>query len=102
LERVDDKGKVFTERVRKSNVEVDIVTIQGRLHGYMHVRPGQRVKDMLNNPAEQFLAITNATTTRNGETEIQHAGFLAVNKMHVISVIPIDEPKLADEDPYWP
>ena len=63
MNRVDEKGKVFTARIHKMEVEVNIVTVQGHVHGYLHVQPGQRVKDLLNNPAEQFLAITSATVT---------------------------------------
>ncbi len=95
IERVNEKGKIFTERVRKQQVEVDIVTTQGVVHGYVHLAPGQRVKDMLNNHEEQFLAVTGVITRRNGggnNTEIYQTPFMALNKQYIISVIPIKEP----------
>jgi hypothetical protein len=39
--------------------------LQARVHGFLHVMPGSRVKDQLNNRDEQFLAITFATIMKN-------------------------------------
>jgi hypothetical protein len=116
MNRVDEKGKVFTARIHKMEVEVNIVTVQGHVHGYLHVQPGQRVKDLLNNPAEQFLAITSATVSAKVDPQIKAApktaqskqkadwpdeqpepirsDFLALNKRYVISVVPVDEDKV--------
>jgi hypothetical protein len=116
MNRVDEKGKVFTARIHKMEVEVNIVTVQGHVHGYLHVQPGQRVKDLLNNPSEQFLAITSATVSAKVDPQIKAAprtaqskqkadwpdeqpepirsDFLALNKRYVISVVPVDEDKV--------
>lgn len=117
LNRVDEKGKVFTAHVRKMEVEVNISTVQGQVHGYIHLQPGQRVKDLLNNPSEQFLAITRATIQTRPEgtkTTAKSAAaqanttkieFLALNKQYVISVMPVDEDKIErrrDEEYYIP
>lgn len=127
LNKVDEKGKLFTARIHKMEVEVNIVTVQGHVHGYLHIQPGQRVKDLLNNPAEQFLAITSATvhaktetpfkiTPRAGQTRQKadtpgeqpkptQADFLALNKQYVISVVPVDEDKVErprEEEYYIP
>jgi hypothetical protein len=92
-ERLDEKGKIFTERVRKQPVEATIITTQGTVHGYLYVAPGQRVKDMLNNPDEQFVAVTGVRSRKNGETSSSEMPFMALNKQFIISVIPINEPK---------
>jgi uncharacterized protein DUF6812 len=127
LNRVDEKGKVFTSRIHKMEVEVNIITVQGHVHGYIHVQPGQRVKDLLNNPAEQFLAITSATISTRSEFPVKPApkstqarqkadgldeqarpataDFLALNKQYVISVVPVDEDKVErprEEEYYIP
>ena len=116
LNRVDEKGKVFTPRVRKLELEVQIDTVQGRVHGYVHLQPGQRIKDLLNNPTEQFLAITqatlypkaeakNGTKTAAAQPETTEAEFLALNKQYVISVVPIGEDRIErrrDEEYYIP
>ena len=117
LNRVDEKGKVFTAHIRKMEVEVNIVTAQGEVHGYIHVQPGQRVKDLLNSPTEQFLAITRATIQTKPDApktsakvgtappQVTHVEFLALNKQYVISVVPVDEDKIErrrDEEYYIP
>ena len=102
IDRVDERGKVFTPRIRKASVEVEILTIDGRIHGRMHVAPNQRVKDLLNSPEEHFLAMTDVTIMRDGEPDARHVAFVAVNKNHIISVVPINEPQpapLGDEYP---
>ena len=90
--RVDQKGKVFTERVRTVPVEVQLLTTQGYVQGFVHVHPGQRIKDLLNEREEQFLALTNAIfdAAENGEAQ-DEIGFIAINKDYIISAIPIDE-----------
>ena len=105
MNRVDEKGKLFTERVHKTRVEVRIITLQGEVHGYLHVMPDQRVRDLLNNTSEQFLAVTDATLRGQGGLESQHIEFIALNKNHLLSVIPIGEDKLhrqQEEEYYLP
>lgn len=91
IDRIDQKGKVFTERVRKDHVEVEIVTMQGRVHGYVHLTHTQRVKDLLNSPNEQFLAVTDATMGDVGDDSAPRHEFITINKRYIITVIPINE-----------
>ena len=91
MERVDEKGKVFTPRVRTQDVEVHITTVAGKLHGFIHVAPGNRLKDQLNTRDEQFLALTNATSRSHEDKVGVHIDFIAINKQHIISVVPVDE-----------
>jgi acetyl esterase/lipase len=90
-ERVDDKGKVFTPRVRTASVEVDIVTVHGIVHGFVHVKPDQRIKDELNNQGETFLAVTGATLRGHLDASPRQVEFVAVNKSHIITVVPVGE-----------
>lgn len=94
MERVDEKGKVFTQRVRTQDVEVDITTIAGKLHGFIHVAPGNRLKDQLNTRDEQFLAMTNATARNGDDKDGVHIDFIAINKQHIISVAPVEEARI--------
>lgn len=91
MERVDDKGKVFTHKVRTQDVEVNITTVTSKLHGFIHVAPGNRLKDQLNTRDEQFLALTNATYRNHDDKDGMHIDFIAINKQHIVSVVPIDE-----------
>ena len=98
LDRIDEKGKVFTQRIRKDHVEVELLTTLGRVHGYIHVMPHQRVKDLLNLATEQFLAVTHVTM---GETKSDTAPlheFITINKQYIITVVPINEPRPVPKD----
>jgi len=97
MQTVDERGKFFTEKIRKQSVEVLVTTVHGQVRGHVYVLAGQRVKDLLNNGNEEFMALTNVSYTAHDGTHIQEVGFMALNKRHVISVIPINEPPAASE-----
>ena len=97
-ERIDEKGKVFTPRIRTASVEVDIVTMHGVVHGFVHVKPDQRIKDELNHQGERFLAVTGATLRGHLDASPREVGFVAVNKSHIITVVPVNEPRWNPEE----
>lgn len=99
-ERIDERGKLFTPKVRTSSVEVDISTIQGLVHGYVHVKPQERVTDELNNSTEEFLAVTDAAIRTHPDSIPHEVEFVALNKRHIISMVPINEPRWAPDDEY--
>jgi hypothetical protein len=94
MESIDENGKVFTERVRKTRVEVRIVTLQGEVHGYIHLVPDQRVRDLMNDRSEQFVAVTDVSMKVFGTLERVDTDFIALNKQHIVSVVPVDEDKV--------
>lgn len=97
-ERIDEKGKLFTPKVRTAPVEVDISHVQGLVHGFVHVKPHRRVRDELNNLEEEFLAVTNATMRTHVDSIPREVGFVAVNKRHIISLVPINEPHWSPDE----
>jgi hypothetical protein len=97
MQSVDERGKFFTEKIRKISVEVVITTIHGHVRGHVHVLAGQRVKDLLNNANEQFVAVTDASCSADAHTGAQEVGFIALNKSQIVSVVPINEPATASE-----
>lgn len=100
MNRMDEKGKLFTDHINKVTIEVEIVTIRNLVHGYLHAMPHQRLKDLLNLNGEQFLAVTEASIVQVGESEPRQIGFIAINKDHIIEVTPVHEPGLQDDDYY--
>jgi hypothetical protein len=94
MDRIDENGKIFTERVRKTRVEVRIVTVQGDVHGYIHLVGDQRVRDLLNDGSEQFIAVTDVSMKIHGTLERVATDFIALNKRHIVSVVPMDEDKV--------
>lgn len=102
--KTSEKGKYFTDRVSKKPVEVSISTLHGHVRGQIYVLPTQRVKDVLNNSNEEFLALTDAVVTA-GDGVHQEVKFVALNKRHIISVVPINEDEVHrpdDEEGYIP
>ncbi len=88
--RIDAKGKVFTDIIRKDEVPVWIQTLTGLIRGNIYVRPEQRVKDELNG-SEQFIAVTKAEVyAPNGEVR-HRSHFISVNKAHVVWVLPDEQ-----------
>jgi hypothetical protein len=89
MQRIDEKGKLFTERISKGQVDVVITTLTGQVRGFIYLTRGQRIKDMLNNDGERFIAVTEATASRLDGSEALSAALMAVNKDHIISVVPV-------------
>jgi hypothetical protein len=94
--RFDEKGKFFTDVITKEAVAVVIQTVGFIIHGRVHVRPNERLKDELNTN-EQFLAVTDAIIFDSDGAEKYHSDFLSVNRDHIVWVIPVEE--LNEEQP---
>jgi hypothetical protein len=86
----DEKGKIFTQVVNKEPVLVTIQTLQHLIRGTIHLRPGERLKDDLNEQ-ERFLAVTDAILLNPQKEEVYRTSFLAVNVAHIVWVIPDEE-----------
>ena len=89
MQRVDEKGKFFTERISKGQVDVLITTPAGHIRGFIYLAQGQRVKDMLNTHTERFIAVTEATASAHDGSDVLEVDLMTVNKDHIISVVPI-------------
>jgi len=90
IKEFDDKGKIFTNFISKKTVPATIQTLTHRIHGEIHVRPSERLKDELNR-SEQFLAITNAAVFDTRGQEIYRCEFLTLNREHIVWLIPDEE-----------
>lgn len=88
----DEKGKFFTDVVSKEAVLVTIQTTTNRVKGRLHVRPGHRLKDEINQ-SELFLAITDAVVYENSGIVLYQTEFLAINREHVVWLLPEDQRK---------
>ncbi len=89
----EEKGKLFTEVITKICIEVIIQTTGFRIYGKVHVRPGERLKDELDRN-EPTLAVTDAIIyDAEGKSQIIKSNFVAVQKPHIIWILPDSEPK---------
>jgi hypothetical protein len=86
MERLDNKGKFYTEVISKNLVKVSLRTGVDLLSGNLHITPGQRLKDELDQQ-DQFIALTDGDLiSENGEV-IRSFDFIAVKKEQIIWVI---------------
>jgi hypothetical protein len=83
----DEKGKIFTDVVSKVAVYATIQTTSHLLRGRIHIRRDQRIKDELDQK-ETFLAMTDVTVQNVEGHTIFQAPFLAVQRAHIVWVIP--------------
>jgi predicted esterase YcpF (UPF0227 family) len=89
--RYDEEGKIFTNIIPKEILHAVIQTVNQRILGNVYVRPEDRLKDELNR-AEQFLAVTDAVVMdQAGLHQLYECGFLAVNRDHIVWLMPTDE-----------
>lgn len=88
--RFDDKGKFFTDVISKEAVPVIIQTLTHRIQGQVHIRPGERLKDEINQ-GEAFFAVTEATVYDHSGKKLYRCDFLAINREHIIWLLPEDQ-----------
>lgn len=86
----EDKGKIFTQVVSKKPVSVIIQTAKNRIHGKIHIRPEDRVKDELNR-RETFIAVTDAVVYSPENEILFTSSFLTLNTEQIIWLIPEGE-----------
>jgi hypothetical protein len=86
----DEKGKYYTDVISKDVVFAHIQTHAHQIHGFVHVRKGERLSDEINeiNP---FMAVTNAEICNLQGEVLYTSKFLLVNRSHIIWLMPIDE-----------
>ena len=86
----DEKGKFFTDVITKDLILTHIQTQTHRIRGYVHVRKGDRLSDEIN-CASTFLAVTNAEIYNLDGVILHTSDFLAINRGHIVWLMPIDE-----------
>ncbi len=89
--RVDQKGKIYTQRITKEEIPAILATANHIIRGVVYVRPDWRLKDEMNND-ERFIAITNAEVyDLSGQTRLYKNALLVMNKAQLAWIMPQDE-----------
>lgn len=83
----DEKGKIFTDIVSKVAVQATIQTTTHIMHGRLHVRRDERIKDELDRN-ENFLPLTDVSVLGPDGKTLFQAPFAAVQRAHIVWVIP--------------
>lgn len=89
--RVDHNGKIFSDQVRKSRVVSIIQTDSQRMRGVVFHDLDGRLKDLLNDPAELFIAVSDVEFIAADGKVIDRCEFLAVSKRHIQWIMPAPE-----------
>ncbi|MEX2143194.1 MAG: hypothetical protein WD740_01255 [Anaerolineales bacterium] len=86
------KERGFRPLVNTTQFPVIIQTTHNRIHGNLHTRENERIKDALNSN-ELFIAITNVQIFNiDGTEELKKSDFLAINCANIIWIIEIKSP----------
>ena len=93
----DEKGKIFTEVVKKRPVDVHIQTSNHLIRGKFHVRLNERIKDELDK-SSTFVALTDAGIYDLKGGLIYHCSFLTVNRLDIIWLFQDEDLKNDGED----
>jgi hypothetical protein len=91
----DEKGKFYTDIVKKLPVPVVIQTVTHLVRGLVHVREGERLKNELER-AEIFLAVTNAAVYGSDDKVLFTVPFMAVQRAQMVWIMPVDEESQKD------
>jgi hypothetical protein len=86
----DEKGKFFTDVVRKIPVQSVIQTTNQLVRGKVHMREGERLKDELDRE-DLFLAVTDASILGADGQILFQGPFLAVRRSQIVWVLPDQE-----------
>lgn len=86
----DEKGKFYTDVITKEAVPVLLQTTTQRIRGKIYIRPGERIKDQINQE-EQFFAVTEAILYDLAGEELYQSAFLLVNREYLIWLLPEDQ-----------
>jgi len=86
----DDKGKFYTDIVKKMPVPVVIQTVNHLVRGLVHVRDGERLKNELERD-EMFLAVTHAAIYGADDKVLYNVPFMAILRAQIIWIMPVGE-----------
>ena len=89
----DEKGKFYTDIIKKEVVFAQIHTPANRIMGYIHIRIGDRLSDEINQD-RLFLAVTGAEIFDLAGELLYTSEFLAVNRQHIIWLMPVEGQKV--------
>ena len=91
----DEKGKFYTDIVKKQPVSVVIQTVTHLVRGLVHVREGERLKNELERD-ELFLAVTHASVYGADDKVLFTVPFMALQRVQIVWIMPVDEENQKD------
>jgi len=80
---LDEKGKIFTEVIKKRPVDVHIQVSNHLIRGKFHIRLNERIKDELDK-SDTFIALTDAGIYDLKGELIYNCSFITVNRQDIV------------------
>jgi hypothetical protein len=93
----DEKGKIFTDVIKKEAIPIVVQTMTNIIRGKIHIMPGRRFKDEINR-LEDFFAITDAVIYSPAGKEIYRCEFMTASKDNIVWIFPEQEPAKPDSE----
>ncbi len=93
----DEKGKIFTQVIKKRPVDVHIQTSNHLIRGKFHVCLNERIKDELDK-SDTFIALTDAKIYDLKSELLYNCSFLTVNRQDIVWLFQDDDLKYNGED----
>ena len=97
---VDEKGKVFTTKVRKDTLLALLHLPDQVIVGRVYISRQRRLKDELNESRESFIAVSHARVFNEAGKLLYRSEFLLVNKGHILSITPLEDNDVMAESPW--
>ena len=85
----ENRETFFTTVVSKEAIDVIIQTTTHRIQGHIYIKPGERLKDGINQD-DAFMAITDAEIFDTNGNVLYNSDFVAVNRAHIVWLLPAD------------
>jgi hypothetical protein len=85
----DEKGKYYTDIVKKMPVSATIQTSAHLVRGFVHVRQGERLKNELERD-ERFLAVTDARICGADDKVLFTTAFMAIQRSQIVWIMPAE------------
>lgn len=76
--------------IPKEKIHIVALTREYRIEGITHRIPNARLSDLMNRVDLPFLPVTDAIVYNLDGREIMKAGFLSLNKSHVVVITTLD------------
>jgi hypothetical protein len=86
----DEKGKFYTDVVKKLPIPAVIQTTTHLVRGLIHVQRGERLKTELERD-EKFLAVTQATVHGMDDKVLFTSPFMALQRNQIVWLMPVDD-----------
>jgi len=86
----DEKGKFFTDVIRKEAIPIVVQTMTNVVRGKIYVMPGRRFKDEINR-LEDFFAITDAVIYSPTGKELYRCEFMVASRDKIVWIFPEQE-----------